>query len=30
VYFDYKEPLPDVWVFVDKDSGDVLTVHAER
>ncbi|MCX5716625.1 MAG: hypothetical protein NTV07_07295 [Candidatus Omnitrophica bacterium] len=30
VYFDYKEPLPDVWVFVDKDTGDVLTVYTEQ
>jgi len=26
VYFDLKEPLKDFWVFVDKDSGEVLAV----
>ncbi|MCX5707126.1 MAG: hypothetical protein NTW13_05700 [Candidatus Omnitrophica bacterium] len=30
VYFDFKEPLKDVWVFVDKDSGEVLTVYREE
>jgi len=30
VYFDYKEPLPDLWVFVDKDTGEVLEVFVER
>ena len=29
VYFDYVKPLKDVWVFVDKDTGDVLTVYQE-
>lgn len=29
VFFDVKEPLPDVWVFVDKDTGDVLAVYKE-
>ncbi|MBM3244909.1 MAG: hypothetical protein FJZ15_03855 [Candidatus Omnitrophica bacterium] len=29
VYFDFKEPLKDIWVFVDKDSGEVLTVQQE-
>jgi len=27
VFFDYKEQLPDIWVFVDKDSGEVLGVY---
>jgi predicted small secreted protein len=26
VLFDFKEPLPDVWVFIDKDTGEVLEV----
>jgi hypothetical protein len=26
VYFDFKEPVPDIWVFVDKDTGEVLEV----
>lgn len=30
VYFDYKEPLPDAWVFVDRDTGDVFTVYVEE
>ncbi|MCU0652450.1 MAG: hypothetical protein MUC39_05875 [Candidatus Omnitrophica bacterium] len=30
VYFDYKEPVPDIWVFIDKDSGEVLTVYREE
>jgi len=29
VFFDFQEPLKDIWVFVDKDSGEVLTVHQE-
>lgn len=29
VYFDFKEPLKDIWVFVDKDSGEVLEVYRE-
>ncbi len=29
VYFDFKEPLKDIWVFVDKDTGEVLTVYKE-
>jgi len=29
VLFDFKEPVPDVWVFVDKDTGDVLKVYSE-
>lgn len=30
VLYDFKEPLKDVWVFVDKDTGDVLTVYQEE
>jgi len=30
VYFDFKEPLADIWVFIDKDSGEVLTVYKEE
>ncbi len=30
VYFDFKEPLKDFWVFVDKDSGEVLAVVQEK
>ncbi|MDP2905274.1 MAG: hypothetical protein Q8O22_03095 [Candidatus Omnitrophota bacterium] len=30
VYFDYKEALKDVWVFIDKDSGEVLEVYQEK
>jgi len=30
VYFDFKEPLKDAWVFVDKDTGEVLTVYKEE
>jgi len=30
VYFDFKEPLKDIWVFVDKDTGEVLTVYREE
>lgn len=26
VYFDLKDPAKDLWVFVDKDSGEVLAV----
>lgn len=26
VYFDYKAPAPDVWVFIDKDTGEVLDI----
>jgi hypothetical protein len=29
VYFDFKEPIKDVWVFIDRDSGEVLTVYRE-
>lgn len=27
IYFDFKEELPDIWVFVDKDTGEVLEVY---
>lgn len=31
VYFDFKDPVAkDVWVFIDKDTGEVLTVYTER
>jgi len=30
VYFDFKEPLKDVWVFIDKDTGEVLEVYTEQ
>ena len=30
VYFDYKEPLKDVWVFVDRDTGEVTEVYQEE
>lgn len=30
VYFDFKEPVKDVWVFVDKDTGEILTIYEER
>lgn len=30
VLFDFREPVKDVWVFVDKDSGEVLTVYKEE
>lgn len=30
VYFDYKEPVSDIWVFVDKDSGEVLEILPEQ
>lgn len=29
VYFDFKEPIKDIWVFVDKDTGEVLEVYKE-
>lgn len=29
VLFDYKEPLQDVWVFIDKDTGEVLAVYQQ-
>lgn len=30
VFFDFKDPLPDVWVFVDKDTGEVLEVYQQQ
>lgn len=31
VLFDFRDPVAkDVWVFIDKDTGDVLTVYKER
>lgn len=27
VYFDFVEPMPDIWVFIDKDTGDVLEIY---
>jgi hypothetical protein len=30
VFFDYKAPIKDVWVFIDKDTGEVLTVYREK
>jgi len=30
VLFDYKEPLPDIWVFIDKDTNEVLEVYQEK
>jgi hypothetical protein len=27
VYFDFKESIPDTWVFIDKDTGEVLEVY---
>lgn len=30
VFFDYKDPLPDIWVFVDKDTNEVLEVYQEK
>jgi hypothetical protein len=27
IYFDFKDPLPDIWVFIDKDTGEVLEVY---
>jgi hypothetical protein len=27
VYFDFKEPAPDLWVFIEKDRGEVLEVY---
>ncbi len=29
ILFDFKEPLPDIWVFIDKDTGEVLEVYKE-
>lgn len=30
VYFDLKEPLKDIWVFIDKDSGEIFEVYTEQ
>lgn len=30
IYFDYKEPLKDVWVFVNKDTGQVVEIYREE
>lgn len=30
VYFDFKEPVKDAWVFADKDTGEVLVVYREE
>jgi len=30
VFFDYKDPVPDLWVFVDKDTGEVLDFYIEQ
>ena len=30
VFFDFKEPIKDIWVFIDKDTGEVLTVYREK
>ena len=30
VLFDFEEPLTDIWVFVDKDTGEVLDVYKEQ
>jgi len=30
VYFDFVDPVKDVWVFVDKDTGEVLAVYREE
>jgi len=30
IYFDFKEPLKDIWVFIDKDTGEVLEVYTEQ
>ncbi len=29
VYFDFREPMKDIWVFVDKDTGEVFEVYSE-
>ncbi len=29
VYFDFKEPLKDIWVFIDKDTGEVFEIYTE-
>ncbi|MDD4980944.1 MAG: hypothetical protein PHC54_06745 [Candidatus Omnitrophica bacterium] len=30
VFFDFKEPVNDVWVFIDKDTGEVFEVYQEQ
>jgi len=30
VYFDFNEPLPDIWVFIDKDTGEILEVFTQK
>jgi hypothetical protein len=30
VFFDYKEPIKDLWVFVHKDTGEVLDFYIEQ
>ncbi len=30
VFFDFKEPVKDVWVFIDKDTGEVFEVYQEQ
>lgn len=30
VFFDFKEPLADIWVFVDKDNGEVFGVYRDK
>ena len=30
VYFDFKAPIKDIWVFIDKDTGNVLKVYREE
>ena len=30
VYFDFAEPVKDAWVFLDKDTGEVLAVYKEQ
>ena len=30
VYFDLKEPLADIWVYVDKDTGEIFAVYKQE
>lgn len=30
VYFDFDEPQPDIWVFIDKDTGQILEVFSQQ
>lgn len=30
VYFDFKEPLKDAWVFIDKDTCEVFEIYKEE